>query len=367
MHHLLIVSLLSAAAVAQQVWTVPSGASVQNAIAQASPGDVLVLQGTYYSFTVDKGVTILGNGAVIAGPLTAGFAFQVPPGQRASVDNLTISAPGGGSVFVHFGDVALSNVTGARYVTVRGASSRVHMQRMTTQLRVDDGICAVTDCALVGISASTIDSTAGLEQNGGVVLVSQSTMRGGAAGVGGFPPLARPASAAVRQVAGVAFVTDSTMVGGVGTAAAAGGAAIDASGALFVARCSLQDDHLAVAPSNGQQLDATMVGMRCSAPPVRGASFVVTATAGNSLDLLAIVGGFDRTMYVAPPFVEPLVGNPMQWVLLTAVLPAAGAAVPVTVPVPNQAALQGVEVWLQAVQFAGSFVRASTAVGGAIR
>jgi hypothetical protein len=192
-------------------------------------------------------------------------------------------------------------------------------------------------------------------------------LRGGAAGFGGFPPVARPGSAAVRQVAGVAFVTHCVMVGGLGSAAAAGGAAIDASGAFFVARCSLQDDPLAVAPSSGHQVDAAMVGMQCSAPPMRGTSFVVTATAGNSQDLLAIVGGFERTMYVAPPFVEPLVGNPLQWVLMTAGFPTAVATVPVTVPVPNQAALQGVEVWFQAVQFAGSTVRTSAAVGGAIR
>jgi hypothetical protein len=52
---------------------------------------------------------------------------------------------------------------------------------------------------------------------------------------------------------------------------------------------------------------------------------------------------------------------------LALAVPGPGAQVPATIAVPNLPTLFGADVWLQAVQLAGSTIRASTAVGGAIR
>ena len=65
------------------------------------------------------------------------------------------------------------------------------------------------------------------------------------------------------------------------------------------------------------------------------------------------------------PFVEPVFGG--QWIALVLAVPAPAAQVPANVAVPNDAALSGVEVWLQAVQLAGAQIRASAVVGGTIR
>lgn len=366
----LVTSLLGA----QQTWTVPSGANVDTYIAQASPGDLLVLSGGYYVFTVSKGLTILGNGSSIAG-----VVFQVPPGQRASLSNVTMTGPGfpysGGSISVLGGQVALANVgfQGRGRLDVTAGEVVVQGISGSCSLGVDGGRCSVTDSVLIGSSAAwdynfgSIAALPGLRQTGGQVVVSHSDLRGGDGGVGGSMfPIYLGAAAGLRQDAGFAWLSDCTTTGGAGPAALLGQPAVEASGTTAIARTTMTDGALAAGPSSGWQAEPEMVGLTCSATPVRGTSFVVTAKAGTAQDVMGIVGGFTRYSNLVPPVVEPLFVDPSQMVGLALSVPSSGGTLSTTVNVPNLVALYGSEVWLQAVQLAGVSVRASTVVGGTI-
>lgn len=143
--------------------------------------------------------------------------------------------------------------------------------------------------------------------------------------------------------------------------------ALDSAGTVSIARTTLTDAVGALGTSTGYQQVGQMVGMHCPTPPSLGNPLIATARAGDSQELLGIVGGFDRTANFVAAIVEPLFGVPSQLLTLALAIPAPSAPVPLTVPVPNVPALVGTELWLQALQLAGGEIRASTVVGGVIR
>lgn len=361
---------------AQQTWNVPSGANVDTYIAQANPGDVLVLNGGYYYVNVTKGVTILGNGCAIAG-----VSFQVPPGQRASLSDANLTGIGfplsGGGLSVASGTVALSNLSfqGRGLMTI--TTGEVVMQRISgsCSLLVGGGTCSIADSTISGSSATydysfgTGAAQPGILQTGGYLVVSHSTISGGNGGTGGWPwTFYIPAAIGFRQSSGVAWMTDCTITGGAGLGAFdPGGEAVQALGSTELARTTITDGAFAAATSSGWQSTPVMVGMTSSAPPLLGTSFTVTAKAGSSPEPMGIIAGFTRYSNTVSPVLEPLFVDPTQFVGLAITVPAIGGTLSSTVAVPNLPALRGAEVWLQAVQVDGTTLRASSAVGGSMR
>jgi hypothetical protein len=362
---------------------VPNGAAVDSYIAQASPGDVLQLGAQHPSFQVTKGVVIVGQpgGTTITGPLPGGqIQVAVPAGQRASLSRLSLPSGGmsgffvDGSLFLQSGQCHVEDVTVAFVRVVDG----VHiLQRVTAggvPMNISGGLCVMSQVTLIGRNASglpTDSSRPALVQSGGTLVASRLTATGGNGLDLGF--MTHAASPGVQILGGSTFLTDSSVTGGAGSfgpfGAAPGAAALVGTGGnVQVARTALTPGAVGSGtPSSGFQTVGAMVGMRIDAAPTRGATFQVTATAGDSLGLLVVVGGFHAIPNNVPPVVEPLFGIPADLVPLTWALPAAGANVACSVAVPNAAQLFGADVWLQAIQLTPTDIRASAVVGGAIR
>lgn len=387
MRQTFLFTLLAAVSVgrAQTVWHPPNDADLTTWIAQAAPGDILQLASTHPNFTLDKGLTLLGPSfihGVPFGPLASGsyVAVSVPAGQQARLVGLTLDSAATGysiapALLSTTGDVSLESVSVHQGKLTAGPGV-VWLQNCTlvglygvtaTALELQGASCVMSACAVTGGSINLqFGGSAGpaIAQAGGLLVASHVTAVGGAAPI----PLG-PGQPALLQGSGVAFVTDSSLAGGAGAAPAAGmqgGNAIQTAGSVSVARTTLVDGANALAPSTGYQLAPQMVGMTIAGFPARGQSFTATAkTSGGQL--LGIVGGFGNTLQSVPPIVEPLFGTPQNLVTLALAIPVAGVPVTATVAVPNQVSLFGVGVWLQALQLAGSEIRASAVVGGTIR
>lgn len=372
LHRLFLMTCLSAAPIAcQATWNVPTGGNLDSVIAQAAPGDILRLSATgfYGPVTLNKGVTILGNGAQIAD-----VTCQIPQGQQASLGDVVMPYTGPFSVntiTVVSGRVNLWNISNLGEAMVAIGGGEVVIQRFSGRLSLSAGRCWVTDSVLSGTSAciscslGSHQSSAAVLQIGGAINLSHCTLWGGWGDSYLFAFY--HASPGFAQSAGVAWMTDCTVQGGSGfSGAQPGEAAISASGTMSIARTNLTEGNFGPV-SGGFQQTPEMVGMTCTGQPSRGASFTATASAGDSQDVMGIVGGFLRTSNFVPPIVEPLFGNQAQLVTLSVGMPPMGGSLSATVTVPNVVGLLGVEVWLQAVQVAGVTMRASTVVGGTIR
>ena len=381
----LLLLALAATSPAQTVWTVPNGADVNAVIAQASPGDILQLGAGHPSFTVDKGVTIVGQAGYTAiyppptsFPWVGGhIVVAVPPGQRASLSRLWVGA-GSDGYFWYWGTVALqsgyavlTDTSVEGYVTVSGGTQVVErMQISRGTFEVTAGICEISDSTLSGRDDGSFPpwgNTVGMRVTGGTVVGSRLTVSGGDAG---FPYGSPSAAWAVIATGGTTYLTDCSLLGGNGLLSPSfvvGAPAFSGTGPLCAARTTFASGTNATSASASYQSIPELVGLRCDTAPTRGATFTVTATAGSSQGLLGMIGGFDMAPFTLPLIVEPMFGNPAQWIVLVATVPAPGAAVPYAVPVPNVASLHGVDVWVQAAQLAATEIRASVLVGGTIQ
>jgi nitrous oxidase accessory protein NosD len=83
----LLALLAAPGLVAQTVWNVPDGHFVDPYIAQASPGDILLLGGNHDVFHVDKALTIIGRGT---DPLSGSYV--------SGLTSMHITAPAGARV-----------------------------------------------------------------------------------------------------------------------------------------------------------------------------------------------------------------------------------------------------------------------------
>lgn len=359
----------------QTTWSVPAGGNLNSYIAQAAPGDVLLLAGTgsYFSVAVTKGVTILGNGASIYEA-----SFQVPPGQHASLADVRLPYMGPfgvNTITITSGLVELSDIThfGAAQFAVSGGS--VVMQRCWGGLSVAGGACWVANSTIGGRPAISISgfgnwqSSPGIFQSGGEIYASHCTVGGGGGAMESVPwPSYMGASAGLFQTAGIARLTDCTVTGGSGVGVPWPGAvAVFGAGNVSIARSTIAEGTFATTASSGFVEDSAMVGMESSGPPTVGASFSITARFGSSQELVGLVGGFQRLTSILPPIVEPLFGDPAQLIVLLISPPPVGGSLTAPVAVPNVLSLRGSEVWLQALQVDDATIRASTVVGGVIR
>lgn len=380
---LLATALLATPAAAQVVWTVPTGQDLDPFIAQASPGDILLLGGNHPTFQLNKGLTIVGLGTdPVTGSYVSGFigiGIDVPAGQTATLMGFQLqvwSATGQytNALLVYGGRVTIADVVTNNSVGVFGEVVLQRVKITSGGLGIGGDVFA-TDVSVTGRSLAVTFTSILLPSAGVIVggantrfVGSRLTANGGAGGTTTWPTTQTYASRAGMEVlGGQVFLTDSTLAGVAGSPLLAASVALAGNGNVAIARTTLLEGAGATATSSGYQTVDTMVGMQALEQPTRGQSFAVTATAGSSQSLLGIVAGLDRTVNILPPVVEPVFGIPAQLIALTLAMPTAGATVPAAVAVPNLPTLLGVELWLQAVQLAGPTIRASTPVGGAIR
>lgn len=371
-------ALAAVFASAQNTWSVPNGADPTPYVNQAQPGDILRLSAWHPTLRIDKGLVVLGapGGTQISANGFGSNLVQVtvPAGQRASLNRLAVPLWSG--VYVTQARLELSGEVSLAEVQVGGFISAIRgaqvLQRSSAHvLRAEGATLSLCDCRFTGIAAGTgVPGNAGqpgIVQSGGALLGSRVVVAGGAAD-GRAPAASQPA---LRASGGQAWFTDSSFRGGDGIDPALvpglpGSPAILGNGGVAIARCALVDGAWSVQGSAGHQAVDAMVGMSSSGPPALGATLRVTAIAGSSQELLAIVCGFDRQLANLAPIVEPffLASGPLLTLALS--LPAAGAAVPVTTSIPNLPSLTGAELWFVAVQVAGPSLRASSIVGGVI-
>ncbi len=384
---------------AQTVWNVPSGASLAPYVAQAAPGDVLVLGATHPPFTLQRGLVLMagfGTCAIVDPAVTSiTTTIQIPAGQHASIIGLSFQRAGwflvgqqvdvtgevrfedcsfeagqgtSAALAVHGGNVVLQRC----FVRSTPAIQPSNPQAMVLHA----GLCSVADTTFVGANGalglttwSSVGPTPGLLQLGGVLVGSRITAAGGR-GIYNSPATSwLPPEPGFFSAGGVSYLTDSTLQGGDGLAfiANSGAVAIDAVGSVAVARCQLLVGLGASGPTTGGSVRTVpqLVGLVGGGAVVRGQSFVATAVAGSSQPLFVAMslpaGGRPVLPVVEPVWLAP------GAVVLTMVLPSVGDSVPVTFPLPNAAYLFGHGIACQAFQLDGLAVRASAVVGGVIR
>lgn len=365
---------------AQQVWNVPPGNPIDPYIAQASPGDVLVLAAasSYTEFTVNKGVTILGNGSTIFDVTGSGsVTFQVPAGQRASLVGVVLNAIATTSIRVTTGTVALSDLffSAAGTIDIGAGATAVRIDHATSntaaELRLAGGFCAVVDSQLHGRNAVwnyngyAWDGAPGVVQTGGVLVTSNTSIRGGRAGYFGPPFFTVPSAAGFVQTGGQAYLSDGTITGGDGFPGESGQVAIVGTGNVSIARTPITEGAAATATSSGFVTDPELVGMHQVGTPTLGTTFQAIATGGGSGGWIGIVAGFSNTLGYVAPIVEPVLTGPVYSVTLA--LAAPGGTVGYSLAVPNATSLRGVELWLQGIQLTGLQFRASAIAGGTVR
>lgn len=370
---------LSQTLLAQTIWTVPAGAPLEPTIALAAPGDILQLGQSHPTFVLDKGLVVLGPSEIF--DFSGTTSLQIPAGQSAHLVDLNFppdystSTPAGSTVRVAgnatLEDCQIFGSAAPIYSALDILSGSVALLRCELQaaafgaeaMHVSSGIVTMSDCELTGLSASLGSGPIGgnlsgeaMRVLGGTVVASACELRGGrganAAGYGHPSP-------ALVNTGGSVFLSDCVVEAGIPAFQSTGVAPI--LGAARVARSTLGGS-----PSLGVVIDDSMVGMNIDAPLRLGLTATATATAGDQLQLLAIVGGFEFSAATYAPFVEPLFGQPAQLVVLTLALPAAGATVSWPLSVPAIPGLIGAGVWLQAIQFDSAEIRASAVVGGVV-
>lgn len=388
---------LAAVAAAQTTWTVPAGASLDPFVAQAAPGDVLVLGAQHPSFQLTKGLTLrpaAGRTTILPpSPSEPCSILAIPPGQQAVLARLDFAPaafpPGpqgngivllGGSAgcedctFATLGGIAIVQNAGTlalQRCVVEGASGGMGMLLV-------DGSCSAADCTFAGADADPLALPPAPPQVAigvlsGTLVISHSSLAAGASGTHPLTSAALGPVPGLHVQSGQVFVTDSTVAGGefpTGTSTPPpwfGAPAIRCiAGGVELARTTLLVVN-AIAPTEGQVAAApAQVGLRCSGPWQRGSLVTLAARAGSSGQPLAFAYWIDLVGSAQPLVVEPLWGPPGLANLAAISAPAPGAAVLLPMLLPNTAALRDVRFWMQALQLDAPALRGSAVVGGLI-
>ncbi len=183
---------------------------------------------------------------------------------------------------------------------------------------------------------------AGLVVDGGSVRAPDCTIHGGNWPNGSAVPPPWNGAPAIFVVSGSASHARCTLLPGTGPF----GSAQPTSGNAFV--------------------DPTMVGIGSSGALLLGSTWTATATAGTSGQALAFAYWFALAPWTHPVVLERVWGAG-QAIVLDLSVPAAGAAVPSSIALPNVGSLVGTQLWCQAMQLDLPIVRASALVGGIMR
>lgn len=394
---------LATPSLAQTYWRVLSRTGIQDAITAASPGDVILLVNNpgsslspeYTGFTLDKGLTIRGDGASIGMsaqmPGTLGITVAVPPGQVAHLENLdcTYSYTPYGSV-----GTAISVQTG----TVRIEQCTLLCSGGVPALSIANADVAVVRSTITGTS-QFFTSAEGVSATNSIVTFADCVITGANSLCTPYSGCAvgTPAKPAVVATGSSLHAERTTFVGGNHAAAFAGNGAnaIEATNcSLWLAQCSLTGGSSTngtggtalanigsvLAQLQGTTLLAGMPGGSAGSGPIdpsaelvrlelvppfqRGATSTLTVRGmGNA------PWGIWLALDSAGSFVT-VVEEPV-WVVLGAPidggwLDAAGTA-NFAVAVPSVPALAHRTVWFQALSGSHLPLHATTIAGGVIR
>lgn len=393
-------SLLLAPLTAQTVWNVPAPDGMQATINAASPGDILVLTNTpgsflrdYEPFTLDKGLTIRGNGASI-GTQAFSTVYQVtidiPPGQVAHIEQIETAMPTSPSfaassarVVVQGGTVRFENCqlahvdtpltisnaevtfaggwaesSGTVFIGPGGFGASGH-GIVATQSRL-----TLRDCAVRGAAASNwpTPARAGLVMSASLLLAERVSITGG----GNFNPgLVSPGANGIEASGSTMWLADSGVLGGTSATGAPGTALVNTNGPTAALCQTILTPGAGGQPSIGPiDPNAPLLRLALSAGWQRGAT--------STLQLRGQPGAFfalglapDVVSTLLPQVVEPLWA--IQGVpIALGVLDANGTSAR-PVAVPTVASLQHATVWCQALGGLQEPWRATTIAGGVIR
>lgn len=390
-----LLALVSSAAIsAQTTITVPNGADLAPYIAAAAPGDTLLLAARHPSFTLNKGLHLLGNGTVIEPLVSTLSTVQIPAGQRACLTNLQFPiwaslgsmSMWGSEVLIH-GDVRLqgcsfSTMYGA--MTVSGGNVLLHGCQLYADfggdpLLVTGGVCSVIGTTAIGNDGLQVymlgshDASPGIRQTGGTLWIAHSTLLGGDVGdLYGQPVLA--GKPALLVSGGTAFVVDSTLTGGAGTQymgfPVPAKSAIQAVGPVSYARCNLVGGagFPQAPPTTGNATSVpNLLSIQASGAMNQGSTFQIQATAGASGQILAIAASLETSASTNPLAGQPVLGGGANlFVQTVAAAPANGSIVTSSLAVPTNPALRGIFVTWQAFQWDSPLVQASPLVGSVV-
>jgi len=404
---------LAGSLAAQTTWVVPNQADLAPYIAQANPGDTLLLGAYHPGFLLGKGLTLRPQSGrtqvywnLMPNPQWGSTTVQTPHGQHSQlvdIDFLStgplgpgqignghpVTATGTGTTSFE-GCIFQSLGTSGRALTTNGNVTLRHCSATTffgaTPLVVQGGACSAVRCQFTG--ANTVSGMGinnyqpmpGVRVSGGTFVASHCTMTPGTAMLDwSFGVPIGPVSGLFVD-GGSAHLTECTIRGGAFPSGFPtipgpynGAPAIWApSGSVTHARCTLLPGNGGVgtpppAPTLGNaSVDANLVGIDSSGPMARGTTWTATAKAGGSGQPLGFGLSFGLTPSTLPVVTEPLWMDPATAILVGFPNPAAGAAVPIAITVPNVASLVGAELWCQALQLDGPWVRLSPLVGGIV-
>lgn len=389
----LVVSTLSA----QTVWIAPPDTNLDVFLAQVSPGDVVYVSGVVRPFTLTKGVTLIGLVGVVPtyNQGQAVTTIAIPAGQGAHLVGLRFQDSGefGQHSVQVDGDVDFEDcVFSGSYpasVTVRSGAVAMHHCVLAglpmsswggcPGLRLEGGVCSLSDCYLRGVSAYPRfgtnyprPSTPALEQVGGVLLASRVNAFGGDAAASFSSTYNFYPSPAFHCSGGVAYIVDSTLTGGRGDAGFAshpGAPALLGITTTAHARSTLTGGLGTVigSPTQGPVVHVPeLLGITWNHGLLLGLTATASITVGTSQPML-LYAGLQSGAVTLPGVIEPVFGPPGQLVAIAFALPQPGVATQVSIQVPALPSLRGIGLRLQALQLAGSGARASAAVGSVLR
>src|SRR5262245_48125392 len=393
---------------AQTTWTVTQQNGVQAAIAAAAPGDVILLPNTggfpdYTPFTVDKGVTIRGNGCRVGWPLGASTTYDltilVPAGERAHLDGLDLtwsqhSFGNFGMRLVHNGGVLsvqrcnVLYVGGDAVLVAAGAvvfqSCSLHAQRLSgyptlgtaAGLLVQGGDVTVRDSSVRGLDAGffwfgpvhmvPMPAHPGADVAGGSMHAERSTFVGGSGIITSLTFLAGACGLRTSGSAAV-WLGDCTLVGGSTSGVFLGGPALCNNGSTTaqLANVTLSPGWPSAPPSTGSANPAAPLIRLALTPAFQRGATSTLSFAGEPGALFVLGLALDSAPTLHPFLVEPVwIVNNVAVAL--GLLDAAGGAT-LAVAVPATASLEHQLVWCQAVSGFGLPLHASTIAGGLIQ
>jgi hypothetical protein len=331
-----------------------------------------------------KGLTVLGPGRIRAASLVASTTIAAPAGQKAhfvEVDfepfplfggthNVSIT---GAATFEQctFGAGQPSNVLANGTVLLRGCDlvdgTPSGGQAACGGITVTGGLCSLVGCTILGGDA--VFSAALPTYVVPSTPASHCTIEGGAGYVNAVFGGPAAGSLGIVVTNGSALLADCDVHGGSSPAPLAGATALAGNTSTLHARTVLTGG---LGATTGTVSTGAVVsrqelpGLRTSARFALGQTTYVAVDVGSAQGPLGVLVGFDPTMATHPLVLGPFLASPGGLSTLFVAVPAPFSTVSGTLNVPNQPALVGLGVYLQAFQFDGVTIFASAPTGGVV-
>jgi hypothetical protein len=364
-------------------------------IAMAAPGDIVRLNGREFPPVVlNKGLTVLGPGRIRAASIVASTTVAVPAGQQAhfvEVDFEPFPLFGGThSVDVTgtatfeqctFGAGQPSNVIANGTVLLRDCAlvdgTPSGGQTPCGGIAVLGGLCSLVDCTILGgdavfsagLPTYVVPSTPAVRVQGGALYASHCVIAGGDGYVNAVFGGPAPGSPGVVVTNGSALLTDCAVRGGSSPAPLAGATGLAGNANTQHARTTLAGGLGATTgavSSGGVVSRQQLPGLRVSARFALGQPTWVTVDVGSAQGPLGVLVGFDPVVATHPLVLGPFLAPAAGLHTLLATVPPPFSTVGGALNVPNQPALVGLGVHVQAFQFDGVTIYASAPAVGVV-